>query len=293
MGRIANFDDLDPLVNEPSVTVDIVPPGRPLPADAALVLIPGSKSTIADLQDFRAQGWDIDMQAHRRRGGAVWGICGGYQMLGKTIADPDGIEGPPQTVPGLGLLDVDTVMTPHKRLVLTDAVHRPSGTSVTGYEIHIGETKGPACDNAPFQVQGTAHGAASVDGQVVGAYLHGMFAADGFRRAFLQTLGGGASDVSYSVTVEQTLDALCSPYLSALRPKEAAGLGRSGLAHVVNRQRPLDFAAHQFSHVVGYLFPQRPTQFGPYQVNNQIAQGVLLQTCKFIRRRLVRGGGLR
>ena len=208
LGRIANFDDLDPLVNEPSVTVEIVPPGRPLPADAALVLIPGSKSTIADLQDFRTQGWDIDVGAHRRRGGAVWGICGGYQMLGKTIADPDGIEGPPQTVPGLGLLDVDTVMTPHKRLVLTDAVHRPSGAGVTGYEIHIGETKGPACDNAPFQVQGTAHGAASADGRVVGTYLHGMFAADGFRRAFLQGLGAAASDASYSVTVEQTLDAL-------------------------------------------------------------------------------------
>lgn len=116
LGRIANFDDLDPLSGEPHVTVEIIEPGRALPGDADLVLIPGSKSTIADLAHFRAQGWDIDLQAHVRRGGHVLGVCGGYQMLGRTIADPDGIEGAPGEVAGLGLLDVSTVMKPEKQI---------------------------------------------------------------------------------------------------------------------------------------------------------------------------------
>ena len=143
LGRIANFDDLDPLSAEPGVSVEIVAPGRALPGDAALVLMPGSKSTIADLARFRAEGWDIDLPAHVRRGGQVLGLCGGYQMLGRRIADPEGIEGPPGAVDGLGLLDVETVMRPEKRLALTAARDLASGEAVAGYEIHIGETSGP------------------------------------------------------------------------------------------------------------------------------------------------------
>ncbi|MEM6727966.1 MAG: cobyric acid synthase, partial [Pseudomonadota bacterium] len=119
--RIANFDDLDPLSAEPGVEIDIVEHGRAVPGDADLVILPGSKSTIADLAAFRAEGWDIDLTAHVRRGGHVLGICGGYQMMGRAIDDPMGIEGPPGRVGGLGLLDVETVMAPEKRLALTQA----------------------------------------------------------------------------------------------------------------------------------------------------------------------------
>ncbi|MFK7940566.1 MAG: cobyric acid synthase [Roseovarius sp.] len=207
LSRIANFDDLDPLSAEPGVSVDIVQPGRPLPGDADLVLIPGSKSTIGDLADFRANGWDIDLAAHIRRGGHVLGVCGGYQMLGQTISDPEGIEGTPCTVEGLGHLDITTLMTPKKQLTLTRAQHLASGADVEGYEIHIGETDGPDCANAWLDVNGAAHGAANATGRVMGCYLHGLFSADAFRDAFLQTLGG-RSEMTYEDSVERTLDAL-------------------------------------------------------------------------------------
>ncbi|WP_288942514.1 cobyric acid synthase [uncultured Roseovarius sp.] len=207
LGRIANFDDLDPLSSEPDVSVEIIEPGRPLPGDADLVLIPGSKSTIADLDFFRAQGWDIDLHAHIRRGGHVLGICGGYQMLGREIADPDGIEGAAATVPGLGHLDVVTVMKPEKRLALTEATYRPTGDHVRGYEIHLGETSGPDCERAWLDIADRAEGAASVSGRVRGCYLHGLFSSDRFRAAFLNDLGG-TSTLTYDSDVDMTLDAL-------------------------------------------------------------------------------------
>ena len=114
---ISNFDDLDPLREEPGVEVVLVEAGRPIPAEAALVLLPGSKTTIDDLLFIRAQGWDIDVKAHVRRGGRVLGLCGGYQMLGNRIDDPFGIEGEAgRSVEGLGLLDVATTLTTKKRL---------------------------------------------------------------------------------------------------------------------------------------------------------------------------------
>jgi len=207
LGRIANFDDLDPLSAEPEVTVEIVEPGRPLPGDADLVLIPGSKSTVADLAAFRAQGWDIDLAAHVRRGGHVMGLCGGYQMLGREIADPDGLEGPPGRVAGLGHLDVVTVMRPQKRLALTRATERQTGEPVEGYEIHLGQTTGPDCAHAWLDIDGRAEGAASADGRVRGCYLHGLFAADGFRARYLAGLGA-RSDLAFADSVEAALDAL-------------------------------------------------------------------------------------
>lgn len=208
LNRIANFDDLDPLSAEPEVTVQIIEPGQPLPADATLVLIPGSKSTIADLAHFRAQGWDIDLLGHVRRGGRVLGICGGYQMLGQRIIDAEGIEGPPGEVAGLGLLDVVTVMKPAKRLSRTDAVHNASGEAVSGYEIHIGETDGPDRANAWLTIEGRGEGAASADGRIKGCYLHGLFSADGFRGAYLTELGHSGPVTAYGSAVEAALDAL-------------------------------------------------------------------------------------
>ncbi len=210
LGRIANFDDLDPLSAEPGVSVQIVEPGRPLPGDADLVLIPGSKSTIADLAHFRAQGWDIDLLAHVRRGGQVLGICGGYQMLGREIADPQGIEGPPGAVPGLGLLDVVTEMRPAKHLALREGIYLPTGEAVAGYEIHLGETEGPDRARAWLRIGDKPEGAASADGRVKGCYLHGLFASDGFRRSFLGGLGAAVGQGSYGAGVEDTLDALAA-----------------------------------------------------------------------------------
>jgi adenosylcobyric acid synthase len=205
--RMANFDDLDPLAAEPEVTVEIVPPGRALPGDADLVILPGSKSTIGDLNYLRAQGWDIDILAHHRRGGHVLGLCGGYQMLGKTIDDPEGVDGRPGKVDGLGLLDVHTVMAGEKRVTLTEAVTRDGNLPVSGYEIHMGRTTGADCARAWLSIGGRAEGAASADGRVKGSYLHGLFSEDAFRASVLASLGH-ESQAGYEDGVEEVLDAL-------------------------------------------------------------------------------------
>ncbi len=206
--RIANFDDLDPLAQEASVRITMLGPGRAIPGDADLVILPGSKSTRDDLAFLREQGWDIDLRAHSRRGGRILGICGGYQMLGRTIADPDGIEGRPGSTRGLGLLDVATEMTAQKRLAETSARHVATDAPFLGYEIHKGRTVGP--DTArPFAVaSGGPEGATSPDGRVSGSYLHGMFRDDGFRAAFLRSLGQEPSGLSHAATVDGTLDDL-------------------------------------------------------------------------------------
>ena len=208
LSRIANFDDLDPLGAEPGVDLVMVRPGQPIPAEARLVIVPGSKSTRADLRFLRAQGWDIDLRAHYRRGGHIMGICGGYQMLGQVISDPDGIEGPAGSDPGLGFLAVETEMRPDKRLERVSATHAASGLPVAGYEIHIGVTNGP--DRArPFaRVAGEAEGALSPCRRVTGSYLHGMFASDAFRAQFLAGLGVQGEGIAYGVGVEAALDAL-------------------------------------------------------------------------------------
>ncbi|MEM7472964.1 MAG: cobyric acid synthase [Pseudomonadota bacterium] len=208
LSRIANFDDLDPLSQEPDVSVEIIEAGRPLPGDADLVLIPGSKSTIGDLADFRAQGWDIDLKAHVRRGGHVLGLCGGYQMLGRRIADPEGIEGPPGATEGLGLLDIETVMSNQKRLAHVTGIDRESGAEISGYEIHIGETQGPDCARAWLDISGQLEGAASKDGRIKGCYIHGLFASDPFRAAYLTGLGAAPVVDDYAGSVDQVLDAL-------------------------------------------------------------------------------------
>jgi adenosylcobyric acid synthase len=205
--RMANFDDLDPLSAEPGVSVEIVPPGRALPGDADLILIPGSKSTIGDLNFLRAQGWDIDILAHARRGGHVLGLCGGYQILGKTIDDPEGVDGRPGKVEGLGLLDVHTVMAGQKRVTLTEASLIGADIPVSGYEIHMGRTEGSDCERAWLSIEGRNEGAMSRSGRVRGTYLHGLFSSDGFRARFLSDLGH-ESDLLYEDGVEDVLDAL-------------------------------------------------------------------------------------
>ncbi len=209
LSRIANFDDLDPLSQESDVRVTMLNAGEPIPGDADVVIIPGSKSTRADLQFLRDQAWDEDLHAHVRRGGRVLGICGGYQMLGTRIDDPDGIEGTPGSEPGLGLMDVVTTMTGDKRLTEVDARHAPSGLSFQGYEIHKGRTDGPDCKQPFAFIDGNPDGAVTRNGQIAGSYLHGMFRDDAFRAHWLREFEV-ASTTRYDSNVEATLDKLAA-----------------------------------------------------------------------------------
>ena len=207
--HISNFDDLDPLEAEPDVDLVRVRRGEPIPADCSLVLLVGSKATIADLAALREAGFDIDIAAHVRRGGRVLGLCGGYQMLGRRICDPDGIEGHPSSVEGLGLLDVETVLTADKRL---EAVSGTSfdGISLKGYEMHVGRTTGPDCARPFATVEGGADGAISADGRICGTYLHGLFSDNRQRSAWLTRLGGVASRLDYEAGVDEVLDRLAA-----------------------------------------------------------------------------------
>ena len=207
--RIANFDDLDPLIAEPDVEVTFVAPGEALPGDADLVVLPGSKATLADLASLRAEGWDVDIAAHVRRGGGVLGLCGGYQMLGTAISDPQGIEGPPGRAPGLGLLDVETELTGDKTLTEAVGTDLDTGAPVRGYEMHVGRTAGPGIARPMIRLSHGDDGAVSADGKVMGCYLHGLFASDPFRHAFLDRLRARASSgVAYEAEVERVLDDL-------------------------------------------------------------------------------------
>ena len=209
LARIANFDDLDPLRAEPGVRLVIVQPGEPLPREAKLVILPGSKATRADLDFFRAQGWDIDLAAHVRAGGHVLGICGGYQMLGHAVADPDGIEGAAGETPGLGLLDVSTRLEGRKQLRLEQAADAVSGLPLAGYHMHMGVTEGADTARPFSHVDGAPDGARSGDGRVMGTYLHGLFNADQFRRDFLERLGIKTDPLlDFDAKVDATLDAL-------------------------------------------------------------------------------------
>ncbi|MBK5915534.1 cobyric acid synthase [Rhodocyclus purpureus] len=222
LSRVANFDDLDPLAAEAGVAVRWIPPGEPIPAEADVVLLPGSKTTRADLEVLRREGWDIDILAHVRRGGRVVGLCAGFQMLGRVVRDPQGIEGDPGETPGLGLLDIETTIGGDKRLVDIDRIDRVSGCRVTGYEMHMGRTHGPGLERPWLRLADaggqdeTPEGAVSADGRVMGAYVHGLFAADGFRRHWLESLGAQISGLDYEARVEATLEALADHVESQL-----------------------------------------------------------------------------
>ncbi|SFR76355.1 cobyric acid synthase [Sphingomonas jatrophae] len=202
--RIANFDDLDPLRLEPGVELVMVPPGQPIP-EAALILLAGSKATCADLRFLRAQGWDIDILAHHRRGRPVLGLCGGYQMLGRSVADPHGIEGPAGSEAGLGLLDVETVLSGDK--TVREVRGTALGVPFAGYEIHLGETRG--ADRARplgHLGDGTPEGAMSADGLVAGSYVHGLLGLAAQRRAWLARIGVAAAGPDHAADVDAALD---------------------------------------------------------------------------------------
>jgi adenosylcobyric acid synthase len=208
--HVANFDDLDPLEAEPAVDLVRVRPGDALPGNADLIILLGAKATIADLAALQNAGFHIDIAAHVRRGGRVLGLCGGYQMLGRTIRDPLGLEGSIGASDGLGLLDVETTLTGDKRLERVQGV-TSDGIPVCGYEMHMGLTEGPD-RSRPFArlSDGSPEGAVSPDGRVVGTYIHGLFADDRQRSAWLRRFAAGGAAISYDGLIDETLDRLAA-----------------------------------------------------------------------------------
>ena len=222
---LANFDDFDPLTADPAVNFAFVPPGQPLPANADLIVLPGSKATLSDLAMMRSEGWDIDLRAHVRRGGRVLGLCGGYQMLGRRIADPLGIEGAPGAADGLGLLDIETTLGAVKTLRPATGRLVPGGQAVTGYEIHVGQTSGPAAAR-PFLVHadGRPDGAVSPDGRIAGTYVHGLFGNGEARAAILGSLGATSAGGDHSDRVEAALDDIAGVLARSLDIEAIAGI---------------------------------------------------------------------
>lgn len=211
--HVSNFDDLDPLDAEPGVQVIRLRPHETVPQETDLVLLLGSKATLADLAALKAGGLHHDIIAFARRGGRVLGLCGGYQILGQRVEDPHGIEGPAGGAEGLGLLDVVTRLTPEKRL---EGVTGRSclDAPFSGYEMHMGETLGPDRMRpfARLERSGVSEeeGAVSASGRIMGTYVHGLFADDAQRAAWLIALGAGPTEIAYEQRVEETLDALAA-----------------------------------------------------------------------------------
>jgi adenosylcobyric acid synthase len=208
---IANFDDLDPLTLEKDVRLLMVRPGQTIPVEAALVILPGSKTTLRDLAALRSEGWDIDVFAHARRGGHVLGLCGGYQMLGAAIRDPQGFEGPPGEAQGLGLLDIETEFSGAKILRPLRGASAGGGATFSGYEMHLGRTIGPDCSRPMLRFDdGRTDGAVSANGKIMGCYVHGLFADPAQRGELLARLGAEGSGLSYDDMVEDALEAIAA-----------------------------------------------------------------------------------
>ena len=191
-----------------------VEPGNPIPADTKLIIIPGTKSTIADLNFLKSQGWDIDIRAHLRRGGFILGICGGYQILGNEITDGQGYDGIPSNAKGLGLLDVQTTMGKEKNLGKKEFISTINGKKISGYEIHLGITSGSDC-NKPFAtLSERKDGAISSSGLVMGTYLHGLFFSDEFRNKFVAKIS--SKEIEEDVSFNDKIDFILEEFVNVL-----------------------------------------------------------------------------
>lgn len=191
--RMSNHTDFDPLRLHPQIALRYVDEGeRPPPAD--LIILPGSKSVRADLAWLRQGGWEAAIARHLRYGGRLIGICGGFQMLGRWIRDPQGLEGAPGESPGLGLMDFETRLAPEKRLANVRGRLTLEPVAVSGYEIHAGVTWGAALAHPAVLIDeegagARADGAISQDGHLLGTYLHGLFESPEAMWALLRWAG--------------------------------------------------------------------------------------------------------
>lgn len=232
--HIANFDDFDPLFQEPHLAVEYILPGRPIPADLQLVIIPGSKATATDLEFMYREDWHVDLAAHIRRGGRVLGICGGYQMLGRTIDDPQGIEGVPRSVQGLAYLDVDTVLAPRKILRSVTGQFSDGGAPFDGYEMHMGITRGPGTLRPYLQfADGSYDGAVSSDGRVAGCYVHGLLSRTEARQSVLAALGATDSQIDYSRSIDDALDEIAAVLAATLDIKALLAISREAKSGIL------------------------------------------------------------
>ncbi len=227
LSRMANFDDADPLRFEPNVDFQWISPGAPIPRDADAIILFGTKSTVGDLAFLRSQGWDHDIIAHARAGGHVLGICGGYQMLGERIDDPLGVDGATGCTDGLGLLRVETVMNGDKTVRPITGHCAGTQIPIAGYEIHVGDTTGDDTARPMLFIDGVGDGAQNDNGCVAGTYVHGLFANDAYRTAWLDKLQSGQSTTrSYDLAVEAALDHLADGLEKALYIEKLFGVAR-------------------------------------------------------------------
>jgi adenosylcobyric acid synthase len=224
--RISNHTDFDALRLHPQVDVRFVAAGEDIPP-ADLIVLAGSKSVRADIEWLRAQGWERAIARHLRYGGKVLGICGGFQMLGHTIADPLGVEGAPGTSAGLRLLDMETTLEPSKILQRVDGELLPAGEPVRGYEIHMGVSRGAALGRPLIRLAGRLDGACSADDQVRGTYLHGLFDQSRACAAFLAWAGlADARTVDYVARRERDIERLADALEAHLDVPRLLGLCR-------------------------------------------------------------------
>lgn len=218
--RISNHTDFDALRAHPDVDLQFIGSGQAIPP-ADLIILPGSKSTRADLAWLVEHGWKEAMSKHVRYGGKVIGVCGGFQMLGHAISDPHGVEGLPGVSQGLGLLDIDTELTQKKRLAQVSGRCAFVEAAVSGYEIHMGISLGAALKKPAFVINDRPEGARSPDDQIMGTYLHGVFDTPAAFAALLQWAGlSGAAPIDLAQLREKSLDRIAdatAPLLEALR----------------------------------------------------------------------------
>ncbi|WP_416224238.1 cobyric acid synthase [Thiohalophilus sp.] len=186
--RISNHTDFNPLRVDPRINFHYISPHDPIPP-ADLILLPGSKNVRADRQWLTEHGWDAAIARHLRYGGKLIGICGGFQMLGEQLHDPQGVEGPPGSTTGLGYLPMETTLEPVKQLHNVQGRLTIAGVPVSGYEIHMGHTQGPACASPAVILDDRHDGAISSDNNVMGTYLHGLFDEPRACQALLEWAG--------------------------------------------------------------------------------------------------------
>lgn len=222
--RIANFDDLDPLAAEPNIDLKLIKQGELIPDDTDLIILTGSKATISDLKALYEEGWHIDIAKHVRKGGFILGLCGGYQMLGKVIKDPNGFEGSLKEIDGLNYLNIETTIADQKTLTEITAEFIESKSLLTAFEMHMGKTSGPDLNKPLFKkTDGNKanEGAQNSTGKIMGTYFHGLFQADEFRQNFLKKLSDNfESQTAYKAQIETTLDELADHIENSLNLKE-------------------------------------------------------------------------